>query len=183
MPAVIRVDQDGVDSRLVVAAAEPTSSLGLVPQRVVEPPGLTAIVAAKEAAGYGSGPEHARPVGAAGLEAPDLLHGGRVFLRSNVLSRRLGIRGCFDLVKGLAGIERTVQLHSEVPEVQCRVERSVAAVGKDVADRVADECRSRDLPLPSSVPLVKEKSLSRPQIQPVTHVQPPDKACMTKTSW
>src|SRR5690606_33219478 len=74
VPAVARVDADGVDARLVVTAAEPVGPLRALPEAVHQFPGTAPVARLEQATGNGAGPEHAELVGASRLQAPDHLH-------------------------------------------------------------------------------------------------------------
>src|SRR5262249_36958625 len=67
---IARIDEDGAAARLLAAGdAAPLPPFGHAPERVVQRPGVAAIVGAEEAAGHGAGPQP--PGHAAGLEHPD----------------------------------------------------------------------------------------------------------------
>src|SRR5262245_57587259 len=88
VPGIARIHEHRADARLLAAGdAVPLAAVGHTPERLVQRPGLAAVVGAEEAAGHGAGPDP--PGNAAGLEHPDLAErpGMRVFV-----AVRLGLR-------------------------------------------------------------------------------------------
>src|SRR5690606_503664 len=77
------IDHDRMDTRVVVAAAEPVLPQRVLPQAAHQLPALAAVVGEEQARGQGAGPE---PAGAR-LERPDHVDGPR---RRIVLPRALG---------------------------------------------------------------------------------------------
>src|SRR5207248_42993 len=128
------IDTDRVDSRVVVAAAEPLGTLGPPPEALDQGPGLAAVLRAKQPAGNRAGPERAL---AAGLQAPDLDELPRCLLAVGL--RRIGRHR--DLLPALAAVRGAAQLDAEVAEVERGVEHAVAGVGQHHRDRVAEEMR------------------------------------------
>ena len=117
----------------------------MVPERAVQFPGLTAVGGSEKPPGNGAGPEHARLVGAAGFEDPDLLQGpGNLDLAKGIHDdgRIIGFLGILRRIKflpGVAGIGRPVDLGPEVSVLDRRVERSIASIGEDGRHLDAEE--------------------------------------------
>ena len=97
-----------MDSRIVIASAEPFFSLGLVPERSIEAPALPPIVTTEESTGYRPGPQATGPIVACTLETPDELQSfrGRVVAPWIFRDRDFG--------KALGAVVGSVKLRTEV---------------------------------------------------------------------
>ncbi len=146
---IARVDENGMQSRQVGAAAHPLPPLWMVPQRAHDLPAIAAVRRLEKAARKRSAPEHARLIGAARLQRPNARRAPlerpvphvEFFVAFGL--RRIGRRG--DLAPCAVAVG-AMHLDAEVAVIERRVALARAGIGHRERDVVAEEIGARDLP-------------------------------------
>src|SRR6185312_2378396 len=116
---IARIDEHGADAGLLAAGdAVPFAALGHAPERLVQRPGIAAVVRAEKPAGHGARPQ--APGDSAGLEYPDLAERPRVGIVLAVL--RFGRKHRRRQLTPGAGAVAAPQLGAEMAEIERRVD-------------------------------------------------------------